>query len=248
MNEFRVRTILNEQYSCGTLFIAIVNEESAVKWGNLFLIKLCPDNVINESAETYREWEKVPDNQKWADEESTGWQRLENRCFKGQGIPTPTLQDKIMIIAHGSTTHVGTPASAVETPGGSGYDAHELATWLAAWGIEEIGLLTFKCCYVGAGSFLEDFVRHLPKKKLKVGWVKGYKGPASTIKRSWWEVPVIGGVTGKPYESIGRDTGLLSTVGIPAYADDRFKIVRGNAAMNMPNSRFAVANFREVGD
>src|ERR1700730_11405344 len=48
------------------------------------------------------------------------------------------------------------------------------------------------------------------------------------LKRSWYEVPVIGGVTGKPYESIGRDTGLLSTVGIPVYADDRFKIVRGN--------------------
>jgi hypothetical protein len=220
-----------------------------VKWGKLFLIKLCPDKVINESAETYRVWENVPDNQKWADQEQTGWQGLENKCFKGKGIPAPTLQDKMMIIAHGSPTHVGVPASAAETiMDGSGYDANQLATWLANWGLEEIGLLTFKCCYVGTGSFLEDFVRHASKKKLKVGWVKGYRGPAATMQRSWYDLPVIGGVRNQPYESIKRETGILSTVGVPFYTDERFKIVRGNAAMSMPNSRFNVANFKEAGD
>jgi hypothetical protein len=219
-----------------------------MRWGNLFLIKLSPDKIINEAAEVYREWERVPDKQKWADPESKGWQVLYRRCFNEGDVPTPTIKDKVMIIAHGSTTHVGTESSAVETPGGIGYDAHDLAVWLDAWGIKEIGLLTFKCCYIGAGTFLEDFVRSLAKKNLKVGWVKGYKGPASTIKRTWVDVPFLGGVVGKPYENISRDSGLLSSVGVPAYGDERFKIVRGNASMNIPNSRYDLASFREAGD
>jgi hypothetical protein len=220
-----------------------------MRWGNLFLIKLSPDKIIHEAAEVYREWEQVPDNRKWADPNSDGWQELYRKCFSGAGVPAPTIQDKVMIIAHGSTSHVGTESSTgVETPGASGYDAHDLAVWLGAWGIKEIGLLTFKCCHVGSGNFLEDFVRNLGKANLRVGWVKGYKGAASTIKRSWMDVPFIGGTPGKPYEHIGRESGTLADMGIPAYGNDRFKIVRGNAAMNMPNSRFNLANFSEVGD
>lgn len=219
-----------------------------MKWGNLFLIKLSPDKVIDDSSEVYREWERVPDKQKWADPKSDGWQELYKGCFSDGGVPTPTIKDKVMIIAHGSTTHVGTESSAVENPGGAGYNAHDLAYWLNRWGIKEIGLLTFKCCYVGAGNFLEDFVRALGTNNLKVGWVKGYKGVASTIKRGWTDVPFIGGVTGKPYESISRESGLLASVGLPLYGNDRFKVVRGNAAMNVPNSRYELASFREVGD
>lgn len=220
-----------------------------MKWGNLFLIKLSPDKIINDASEVYREWERVPDKQKWADPESDGWQALYKGCFNDGGVPTPTIKDKVMIIAHGSMTHVGTESSATETPGGLGFNAHELAYWLSRWGVREIGLLTFKCCYIGASKFLEDFVRALGTNNLKVGWVKGYKGTASTIKRGWIDVPFIGGVTGKPYERISReDNGLLDSVGLPLYGNDRFKVVRGNAAMNVPNSRYDLATFREVGD
>lgn len=218
-----------------------------MKWGNLFLIKLCPDKVINESAEVYREWEQVPDARKWSDPAADGWQELYRGCFNQSGIPRPTLADKLMIIAHGSTTHVGVESSALETPGGQGFDAHELVDWLVRWGITEVGLISFKCCYVGAGHFLENFVRH-SAQKLRVGWVKGYKGVASTIKRDWIDTKFIGGVVGKPYESIGREGGVLAGVGLPLYGNDRFKIVPGNAAVDKLNSRYLLAQFRETGD
>lgn len=219
-----------------------------MRWGRLFLIKLCPDKVIHESAEVYRAWEQVPDDRKWSDPVSDGWQELHRGCFRQAGIPVPTLQDKLMIIAHGSLTHVGVENSALESPGGQGFDAQDLAVWLKQWGIEEIGLISFKCCYIGAGTFLEDFIRE-SANKLRIGWVKGYKGPASTIERKWYDVPVIGGSTGKPYESIKReDGGLLGQAGVPLYGSDRFKIVPGHAAMNMPGSRYLLDSFREVGD
>jgi hypothetical protein len=224
-----------------------------MKWDKLFLIKLAADKTIDESAEVYREWEKVPDNQLWADPRCAGWQELVKGCFKQSRIPTPTIKDKLMIIAHGSPTHVGVESSsATETLGGDGYDAKELARFLAQWGVTAIGLVTFKACYIGKGRFLEDFVLALPKFKLEVGWVKGYKGPAATINRTAWDVPFLGGTTGKPYESITREEpGLLSYIGAPAYGDDRFKIVRGNAAHKVSvkgPSRYTIDAFQEVGD
>jgi hypothetical protein len=53
------------------------------------LIKLTPDNIIHESAETYREWERVPDDRKWSDVRSAGWQDLFRGCFKVKGSSRP---------------------------------------------------------------------------------------------------------------------------------------------------------------
>jgi hypothetical protein len=223
-----------------------------MKWNNLFLIKLTPDKAIDDSAKEYQEWEKVPDKQCWSDPKCAGWQELVKGCFK-QCSPKPTINDKLMIIAHGSPSHVGiASSSATETPGQEGFDAENLARFLAQWGVTQIGLITFKACYIGAGTFLEDFVQAVPKFKWDVGWVKGYKGPAITIKREWWDVPFLGGTTGKPYEKITREQpGLMSYVGAPAYGDDRLKIVRGNAAHRVAVkglSRFTVDAFQEAGD
>src|SRR5262249_39499596 len=144
-----------------------------VKWNRVFLLKLSKDQKIQATADDYREWYQVPAGQKWATSSDGGWQPLRQSCFQEANIPQPTFSDKVMIIAHGSQTIVGEEE-------GWGLTAAKLAFALAYWGITEIGLLTFKCCHVGEGSFLEDFVKACPPDKLRVGWLKGYRGPTVT--------------------------------------------------------------------
>src|SRR5690242_4361982 len=151
-----------------------------MKWKKLFLIKLSPDKIINESAETYREWEKVPPEQRWTNGKADeGWHELYKDCFKKEKLAPPTLQDKVMIIAHGSTSHIGNDTD--DDDATSGFSASDLAAKLAFWGAKEIGLLTFKACWIGDSWFLSTFVMKCPDHGLQIGWVKGYKGIANTV-------------------------------------------------------------------
>jgi hypothetical protein len=218
-----------------------------MRWNNLFLIKLAPDKTIDDAADVYRKWEGVPEDQCWADPACPGWKELKDGCFQ-QCSRKPTIGDKLMIIAHGSPTQVGIPSSSANaTQLDAGFDGPTLAKYLRNWGVQEFGLITFKACYIGGGNFLEKFVAVLPKFQLSVGWVKGYKGPATTIERDWLDAQTVGGKEGQPYESITRESGMLSSflssLGVPAYGDDRLKIVRGNAASVVTvkgSSRFTI--------
>jgi hypothetical protein len=228
-----------------------------VKWNRVFLIKLAQDESINATAKMYWEWGKVPANQKWSRSAEAGWQPLKQGCFKKiVGVPPPTLQDKVMVIAHGSKESIGEEE-------GWGLTGPELADYFAYWGLTEIGLLTFKCCNVGAGDFLPAFKRACARHLIKVGWLKGYRGPTVTDKST------VRSKRGKPTVTVRdperRKQWEASEPGPPALVAealyyvfplsgaDRIRIVPGNAAHQVPDalvggSRYNPALFQEVGD
>jgi hypothetical protein len=169
---------------------------------------------------------------KWSNIQTPGWKKLEPFCFH-QGTQ-PTLQDKLMIVAHGSPDNVG---GGVATDGGyfageNGYYPFELAEAMSTWGIEAIGLISFKCCDVGKGQFLEDFIRAAKKVGLKIGWVKGYTGAATTARN----LPFVG----KPTEYITTPKELFfgKSISLPVTGSDRFKIVKGTHPFTVPSSRY----------
>jgi hypothetical protein len=183
-----------------------------MKWNKRYLIKLSPDKIINESATTYRKYYNIlakdrfvpPDQSTKADSD---WTRL-----SGSSLAPVTLQDKLFIVAHGSTTQV------------ADYHANALADTLASWGLGEVGLITFKCCFVGRDKFLEDFVKYAGRVAgIKIGWVKGYRGASQT----WLGGPL------KPIEKVKN----VNSLGFKA-GESRYKIVAGLENLSVPGSRF----------
>lgn len=149
------------------------------KWDNVYLIKLSPDRIIDSSATTYRKYYEIGPSQRFVPEgdsnkADTDWGRLKDNV---DSLGTLTMRDKLIVVAHGSDTQVGD------------FTAEEFAKKLIKWGLKEVGLITFKSCNIGRGNFLEDFVAvtsadiriGLVSRRLKVGWVKGYRGTAMTL-------------------------------------------------------------------
>ena len=184
-------------------------------WTNLFLIKLSPDNIINDTASGYSKYYTIPKSNRFvvpgeSEKKNRDWSILGKNSLK-----QITLRDKLMIVAHGGVDNVATK------------NYEDLALALYNWGLREVGLITFKCCLVGRSDFLEQFVRYVgPDDTIKIGWVKGYRGPAILNYRL---------STGKPHEEIRNDTASGSKSGA-----SRYKIVAGIHAFSVPNSRYIV--------
>lgn len=210
-----------------------------MKFDKLFLIKLSPDEIIHASAEAYRDWYQVPDGRRWSNRDETGWGRLADDCVRNGG-DVPTKRDKLMVIAHGTKTFVGEGACMKREDDPAGdfkLDPDDLARAFMRWGIDQIGLVSFKCCSIGAGSFLKAFVRGAEHYGLDVGWVKGYTASTRTVRK----FPYVG----KPYELVnkpdtlfGHDEILGIKVHSPIFGDDRIRILQGNRPMTIPDSRY----------
>lgn len=204
-----------------------------MKFNKLFILKLSPDKVIHDSAKLYQEYSQIPLSRKWCNMPADGWNTLTDECFLGQSAERPTMQDKIMIVAHGTPTYVGggVDENGKDFEGENSYTAEILALAMSAWGIKEAGLITFKCCNVASGNFLEQFVGYAGKRdRMKIGWVKGYTGLAATDTKMF---------TGKPTEDITVEVELpfFGKVNKPIYGDSRFKVVRGTHPFAVPNSK-----------
>jgi hypothetical protein len=79
-------------------------EESRMKWDNLYLMKLSPDWVINETASTYRRYYNVPKAQRFvppgdSTRRDRDWTRL-----GANGLNRLTMGDDHQLVAHGSET------------------------------------------------------------------------------------------------------------------------------------------------
>lgn len=203
------------------------------KWINLFVLKIAPDRIIDESAQQYVDYYKVPPNRCWSTERTDNWRLVGNACFTTAELgDRPTIRDKIMLVAHGASTMVGCCPNA--KPGRWDLGPDDLANSFLSWGLTAAGLITFKCCDVGKGNYLEQFVANCPGNVFSIGWLKAYNGEASTVKSSGFI-----GKTGKPGESITVKTSVLGfEIPVPIYGANRYKIVRGTRPYAVPDSRY----------
>ena len=108
-----------------------------------------------------------------------------------------------------------------------------LASMLRANGLRAVGLITFKACNVGGGTFLEDFVAALSSRGVTVGWAKGYNGSAATVL--YENLDGSAGVTEKisVRELVTMPDRTKETQKKVLMGDNRFKIVRS------PNNPFS---------
>jgi hypothetical protein len=138
----------------------------------------------------------------------------------GHGASSPLaevdLTSKLIIIGHGNPW-------AIER-----MNAWQLAHKLYEFGLRRVGLISFKSCYLGGGSFLDDFARALDACGMRFGWLIGYRGPV-------W---MMDGPTEQDHhEVVGLEDFGLHKVGLKNPDHERIKLVRGNAAVIIPGSR-----------
>jgi hypothetical protein len=147
-----------------------------------------------------------------------------------------TINDKLFIIAHAEPNEVGP------------YDPGALASKLHDHGARQIGLVTFKCCNVAVGTYLESFIAACNRVGLVIGWAKGYRGSAATLDGidglgEAEKVDVVGGLGGEHTRSVLRPTERIrNKYGRDAHGDpiiailkgeDRYKIVPGPGASQL---------------
>lgn len=199
------------------------------KWVNLFILKVAPDWIIDASAKEYVDYYNVPPNRCWSTEATDNWRHLRNGCFHVAELgDRPTVNDKIMLVAHGAPTMVGCCPDA--KPGRWDLKPDDLANTFMSWGLTAAGLITFKCCQVGKGNYLEQFVGFCRDFHFSIGWLKAYTGDAATETSMW---------KGKPTESITEKTSVFGfEVPVPIFGANRYKIVHGTQPYNVPDSRY----------
>lgn len=192
-------------------------------------------NIISDSAMDYANERQIPLARRFStrkrETSKKNWYDLRPFNYNGKFSPLAanclkpvTIKDKLFIVAHADEEEVG-PMSAMN-----------LAGMLKSYGLSSVGLITFKACNVGTGGFLEDFVAATTRYGIIIGWVKGYRGSASTVHGKGGGLlsdddPSPGHVTEMiTFEQVNPDTNEMATY--RRLGDSRYKIVRA------PNNPF----------
>jgi hypothetical protein len=98
--------------------------------------------------------------------------------------------------------------------------------YLKLWGLQAVGLLTFRGCLLGQDLFLERLGTMLSMRRISVGWLIGYRHRAWQWRRTW-------------HECSGRADAAVreATWGAQKLPDsERVKIVKGNCNVVPPNA------------
>jgi hypothetical protein len=97
--------------------------------------------------------------------------------------------------------------------------------YLKLWGLQTVGLLTFRGCWLGRGVFLDHLVTMLSMRGIGVGWLIGYTNRACQWRGTWHEC------------SGDRDEALREATGGRQKLPDseRVKVVKGNRNVVPPN-------------
>ena len=167
--------------------------------------------TIWSSAKQYALKYRVPPAQCFANEDGGGkmFTKLDKGSLKGlQG------NDKLIIVAHGAVDHLTALKSFMSTTG-----AARLCRELFSAGLREVGLISFKACYIGQQNFLEDLVAEFTKNGMLVGWLKGYMGAAATVG-------LFGKVTEQITVEIHNEDG--GTADETLHGQKRWWVVNGN--------------------
>lgn len=217
-------------------------------WKRTILVKLQPDTVVDAAADLIDSYLVGGKPFRFCEKPEDGWTELTNDCFEKLPGGAPRLDDKLVIVGHGSIDQVGVASHGDRM--GTGMNAQKLAGRLYACGLKKIGLITFKCCDIGKGPFLLDLVKHLHEFGCQVGWVKGYTSPVHMVQKSSADVKHAKGTKGKLYAAVereGKKAGLFSKRNfVVNHDEDRLKIVRGNVQVTMSEGRYNEANPRSL--
>ena len=176
-----------------------------MKWGNVVILCFDPeDAVCFNSAMLWRRRYSVPDTHAFFFSESlrvlAGYQPVALGCMSA--VVTPLT--KLIIIGHGNSR------LAASMP------VQRFARHMINYGAHQAGLMSIKCCQVGAGQFLNELSVLLPL----VSWFVAPQG-ATTTKS-------IGGVTHDIVTTAGdfRDE-RLHDAGKKLRDEERVTIVQG---------------------
>lgn len=136
-----------------------------MKWNDVAIIALDPrDPIVMRHAKAWRARYSIPQDRCFAysDEAFDGFQPVQADSLSFSGTST-----KIVVVCHGK------PEGLVVE--GRILYAESMAGLLVAWGLRRVGLVSFKACLLGVGTFLEDVEADLRRRRVQIGWLIGYK-------------------------------------------------------------------------
>lgn len=140
------------------------------KWENVFMLAMISESekekkrkIIERGLGIYHDhygYERVPLVQRFSEYTKIGWTSPTEETFGGRiGI-----KDKLLIFGHGNSDEMGPDHLSPQ----------QLADQLSQWGLQNVGVISFKACEIGQGTFLEDFRKACEERNINVGWIKGY--------------------------------------------------------------------------
>ncbi|MBS9009121.1 hypothetical protein KEQ57_23195 [Escherichia coli] len=98
---------------------------------------------------------------------------IDNGGYTGDELSDVTIDDKLIVISHADARYLRVQKLGLISP-------FEFVTLLSNLGLKEVGLISFKCCHLGAKSYLDDINNEL-YSDIKVGYMSAYKRSAVTI-------------------------------------------------------------------
>ncbi len=167
------------------------------------------EEVIKTSALAYQKLKRVPPGRMFVTDKEGA--RINYETFRDLSMncmADMNENDKLFIFAHGSSAAVGN------------LEPKYVAARLEYAGVKRVGLITFKSCDVGRGSFLEEFVEELKKVKINIGFAKGYNGGSQTV-----DLPAGPAVIEKVWTDDYKEI----------HGNARFRIVKGHFSYSKAN-------------
>ncbi|MFX2611788.1 hypothetical protein [Enterobacter mori] len=148
-----------------------------MKWNKVALVVLTrnmDDTTVLEDKEYYIKRYQIPSNLvvtvnqvesqfKWAQGEVYVGREL--ATMKGVLAGQLNKRSKIIVVAHGS------PPPKVMC---ARLDAILVSRLLRMLGVTEVGLISFKSCFTGLGSYLEEFTVSCTHENIRFGWCLAY--------------------------------------------------------------------------
>ena len=136
-----------------------------MKWTDAAIVALDPtDPIVMRHARAWRDRYSIPMDRCFAYSNTAidGFQPAEAHSLSFAGLST-----KLIVVCHGLEQGLVVQRRLCF--------AESAAGLLVAWGLRSVGLISFKACLLGAGTFLNDVEADLRRRQVQIGWLIGYR-------------------------------------------------------------------------
>ncbi|EEU9882924.1 hypothetical protein EZF51_004796, partial [Escherichia coli] len=114
-------------------------------WSKVFLLVLDDRGAaLRDTVKSYRKRYNIDSNK-----EVNIREVIDNGGCTGKELSDVTIDDKLIVIAHADARYLRAQKIGLMSP-------FEFVELLSILGLKEAGIISFKCCYLGAQSYLED--------------------------------------------------------------------------------------------